>query len=131
MRRSFPLRRTLRSILAGLTLVACKGHPPPQDTDAELFRTPVDLTRARMLNLSKWTADFVRINKHLPADLVDVRQVPAAMSAEDSAWIDGWTHPIVYSRGGAGFELRSAGPDTTMSTDDDLVLRVVNPLTVN
>lgn len=35
---------------------------------------------------------------------------------------DEWVNPIQYVRRGNGFELRSAGPDGTMGTSDDVVV---------
>jgi hypothetical protein len=39
----------------------------------------------------------------------------------DRWWIDGWGTPIRPAMRGSSLELRSAGPDTTLWTDDDIV----------
>jgi len=55
-------------------------YPPPEDTDAELFRSPEDLTGSRELNLAKWIADFVGADGHLPAS---TQELPLPAPTDD------------------------------------------------
>ena len=74
------MRLAIVTTFAVLMTVGCKGHPPPHDTDKELFRTPEALTVARELNVSKWIADYLREKRHLPASMSELR--PAGAGAE-------------------------------------------------
>jgi len=121
---------TLTTIALLITL-GCKGHPPPIDTDKELFRTPEALTTAREVNLSKWIADYLREKRHLPISTREV--LPASAGGGDSAdnpLNDAWGHPIMLTSYGRGFELRSSGPDGAPNTSDDIVQRVPDPSSV-
>jgi len=118
------------ALVASVIVASCKGHRPPQDTDAELFRTPESLTGARELNIAKWTADFLRANGHLPASTQELPLPEPPADPKENPLNDGWGLPITFLPVGRGFELRSNGPDRVPGTPDDIVHRVVDPATV-
>lgn len=115
-------------MLAAL-FASCDGHPPPSDTDSELFRSPQQLTSARELNLAKRIADFYRANTRLPVGVSELPPLPAGENLDppDNPLNDGWGRPILLSAVGDGFELRSYGQDGVQGTPDDVVYRVVHP----
>ncbi len=118
------------ALVTSLIVASCRGHPPPEDTDAELFRTPESLTGARELNIAKWTADFLRANGHLPASTQELALPEPPADPKENPLNDGWGLPITLLPVGRGFELRSSGADHVSGTADDIVHRVDDPATV-
>src|SRR3954464_7199397 len=126
----------LRSTSLALIVVAsvfagCKGHSAQEDTDNDLFRTPEALTKARELNIAKWTADFVRSNGRLPSGTKELHLPLPPNDPKENPLNDAWGKPIELSRAGKGFELHSVGPDGVPGTADDLLYRVTDPSTEN
>ena len=116
-------------LMVGL-FISCKGHPPPEDTDKELFRTPEALTQARELNIAKWTADFLRAKGRLPASVSELTLPEASSDPKENPMNDAWGRRILLSPHGQGFEVRSYGADGQPNTADDLVHRVDNPAAI-
>jgi hypothetical protein len=116
------LQIALCCVAAVTVLPSCKGHPPPVDTDQELFPTPRGLTVIRMLNLRSRIVSFRQANGHLPPT-PGALAAPGSPDGEESALRDGWGHAIILAPVGASFELRSRGPDGMDGTSDDLRLR--------
>lgn len=121
----------IAALLSGIVTASCKGHPPPEDTDAELFRTPEALTGARELNLAKWISDFRRASGHLPQSTQQLPLPTPSTNPTENPLNDGWGHPIILEPVGKGFELRSFGPDGIRGTQDDIVHRVDDPAMVS
>lgn len=66
----------------------------------------------------------------VPESLDELRDGPSD-AAKKAKWtapivedipVDPWTNPYQYTKNGNTFELRCAGPDGQMSTDDDIVV---------
>ncbi len=66
----------------------------------------------------------------VPESLDELRDGPSDASKK-AKWtdpiakeipVDPWTNPYQYTKNGNGFEIRCAGPDGQMSTDDDIVV---------
>ena len=117
-------------LVTGALMASCKGHAPPEDTDKELFRTPEALTSAREQNIAKWTADFLRANRRLPANVSELVHSSTPDDPKEDPLNDGWGHALVLSPLGKGFEVRSYGVDGVPNTSDDLIHRVDDPATV-
>ncbi len=86
------------------------------------------------LNSLKQSIDLfqVRMNK-LPETLEELRDGPSD-SAGKAKWVapiiteiptDAWENPLTYSKNGNTYELRSAGIDGQVNTDDDVLLEGV------
>lgn len=89
------------------------------------------LSQARELNLSEWIADYLREKRHLPASTGELLPPNAGSGPPaDNPLNDAWGRPIQLTSLGAGFELRSNGPDGIANTSDDIVERVPDPSTV-
>ena len=84
-----------------------------------------------MLNSLKQSIDLfqVRMNK-LPESLTELRDGPSD-AAGKAKWVapiisempnDAWENALTYTKNGNTYELRSAGIDGQINTDDDLIL---------
>jgi hypothetical protein len=120
----------LRMALMLTVVASCKGHPPPQDTDKELFRTEGELTVARELNLAKWSGDYFRVNGRLPEDPRELAKGPPPSDPKEDPLNDAWGRPIQLIPMGKGLEVRSLGPDGQANTEDDVVHHVEDVSTV-
>lgn len=127
MQRPRVTYRSIGYMMVIAALLGCEGHPPPQDTDRELFRTEEQLTNARVLNLAKRVADFYRAEGQLPTAIDSLRSFPVVTDPKENPRNDGWGRPIVLAVTNESFELRSAGPDRVIGTGDDIVYRVEHP----
>ena len=110
--------------LLGIALLhACKREPI-RDPDAELFRTPEQLTTARQLNIAKWTGDFVQRNGKMPDSLAMLRPIAEVGDPKEEVLNDAWGRPMQLQTFGEGFQVWSAGADGRASTSDDIVHQV-------
>lgn len=88
-------------------------------TEDELFPDPRLRTWNRLWSLRNWIRRFVGANGHLPERLEQfVPPGPGGVDLEH----DGWGFDIRYRRiSNEAYELRSAGPDGSYGTMDDMV----------
>lgn len=91
------------------------------DTDEDIWPDPIERTYVRLSILRNLITDFSEATHRLPADLQELS--PPGDSLPRRITHDAWNHPIAFRRDGAGYELRAPGPDETMYTADDVVLR--------
>jgi hypothetical protein len=84
----------------------------------QYLEAKVDLTRANLETLSREILAFASDGEALPATLEALRR----FSPTAGAVPDAWGRRIRYERlSEDSFRLRSAGPDGTFETDDDIV----------
>ena len=103
------------------TLPGKEGMTREQLRAAELERSPEPTPRAayRLTMLQERLLGFVRQNQKRPERLFEF-----ADSVAEVPWLstcDPWRHRVVYTPREDEYELRSAGPDGILKTDDDIV----------
>ena len=85
-------------------------------TNMDKIDTAIKMYQIRMTSLPK-TLEELRDG---PSDAAKAEKFPGGFLEEIPS--DGWGNEINYTISGAGFELRSAGLDQQMNTDDDIVV---------
>ncbi|WP_419187508.1 type II secretion system protein GspG [Stieleria bergensis] len=86
-------------------------------TNMEKIDTAIKMYQIRIISLPK-TLEELRDG---PSDADKAKKFPSGGFLEEIP-SDGWGNEINYTISGAGFELRSAGIDQQMNTDDDIVV---------
>ena len=89
-----------------------------------------DSTEVQMNNVKNSILRYQVTMNGLPETLEMLRDGPSDAN-QKKRWIepimkeiptDAWNKPFVYTPSGSGFEIRSAGLDGQMNTDDDIVV---------
>lgn len=91
------------------------------ETDEVLFPDPASRTEYRMDQLRLVLETFREKQSQYPSSLRDLASDTREYNKENHRF-DGWGRPIAYTLTRQGYELRSAGPDGTLHTTDDVVL---------
>jgi len=143
LRRTIGLFCAACGIAACASTVGCVHSPPPAtppvpsgetadsavrrpfvvaDTDHDLHPDPLDLTRVRLVQLRWFLRDAMSRTGELPQSLDEV--VPRMMTPLSKVEMlqDGWGRDLRFARSGRDFEIRSAGPDGSFMTADDVVV---------
>ena len=98
-----------------------KRHAPPvYDAEAE-----IEATRPILRALTNFVKRYAEDHDGALPDAVEdlLGEDPDGAPYIGAVPVDAWGVPLRYTpRDGGSFEVRSAGPDGTMDTDDDLVL---------
>lgn len=90
----------------------------------------VDATTAQLANLKNRIKQFQLRMNGIPQTLEELRDGPSD-AAKKAKWVgpiieeipkDAWGNDLDYKVNGNGYELRSAGVDGQMSTEDDIVI---------
>jgi hypothetical protein len=100
--------------------VPLRGRGPITDTEMTLFPEPEERTWLRLGGLRIILRELRADHGRLPEKIEDFR--PAAGTEWIDYELDAWGEPIVYRVCPSGYELRSAGIDRRLDTEDDLIL---------
>lgn len=90
----------------------------------EFRRPPGQRTYTILQSLQMFAAVFHKRTGRLPDRPEDLS---AAGFSLYLGTLDEWQRPVVFTRDGSEFVLRSAGPDGTLNTTDDVVLSGLHP----
>ena len=109
--------------IAGIALwIVASGHSPPaQDGVYDTFRDPGAEQRLLLAQLRKRVERYRAAYGRWPVDLAAAVSDTAPGPAARYLVVDMWGGTVSYRLRGAGFELRSAGPDRVMESEDDIV----------
>ena len=99
--------------------VPLRSPGPIRDTEMTLFPEPEERTWLRLGGLRIMLREFRADHGRLPEKIEDFR--PAAGTQWIDYELDAWGEPIVYRVCPNGYELRSAGIDRRLDTEDDLI----------
>ena len=121
---------TLLELLLVLSILVVIGGIVVVNLGGASKEANVNATKAQ-LNSLKMNIDHYRIRINtLPESLEALRDGPSD-SAKKAKWgdpiittipNDAWDNPLVYSLNGNMYEIRSAGADGQVNTDDDIVV---------
>jgi hypothetical protein len=92
-----------------------EGHFHPESTGLDSVLT----TERRLIGLVSYIDAYGRESAGLPPDLDPIASRSPAVGERT---VDSWGRAVRYARNGQGFELRSAGADSTFATVDDIVV---------
>lgn len=107
--------------IAALLIVGVVLLRPVQGDSAEtIFGTPQDLTRLHILELRARIDSFRAHNGRYPENLDPI--VPPPREGLLNFRSDGWMRPLIYSRDGDHYELRSSGADGLPGSADDMII---------
>ena len=101
--------------------------PPPAaatviaDSDEMLYPDPVERTTFRIDVVRRMLSNLGEAEGALPPSLDALLPEDRAAGWELRLKQDAWSRPLRYRPAGRAFELRSAGPDGTFGTRDDIV----------
>ena len=90
------------------------------EDDEALFPDPAGLTQYRMQQLQLVVDDYKRTRSSYPDSLRDLA-ANARQFVRENHRLDGWGVRMIYAHLDGRCVLRSAGPDVTPHTRDDLV----------